>query len=40
MYDLLLKNATVVRPGRPEEVADIAVTDGKFARIAPMIDAS
>lgn len=40
MYDLLLKNATVVRPGRPEEVADIAVTDGKFARIAPGIDAS
>ncbi len=40
-YDLLVKNVRVVRHDRPEpETADIAVTDGKIARVAPGIDAS
>ncbi len=40
MYDLLLKNFDVVRPGAENaERLDIAIKDGKFARIAPDIDA-
>ena len=40
-YDLLVKNVRVVRHDRPEpEAADIAVTDGRIARVAPGIDAS
>ena len=40
-YDLLIKNVRVVRPhGNVVHEADIAITDGKFARIAPGIDVS
>jgi allantoinase len=40
-YDLLVKNVRVVRHDRPEpETADIAVTDGKIAKVAAGIDAS
>ncbi len=40
-YDLLVKNVRVVRHDRDEpETADIAVTDGKIAKVAPGIDAS
>jgi allantoinase len=40
-YDLLIKNARVVRPqGHAVHEADIAVSAGKFARIAPGIAAS
>jgi allantoinase len=38
MFDLLVKNARVVRPGSEPETADVAVTGGKFVRIAPGID--
>jgi allantoinase len=38
-YDLLVMNVRVVRHDRPEpETADIAVTDGKIAKVAPGID--
>ena len=38
-YDLLVTNVRVVRHDRPEpETADIAVTDGKIAKVAPGID--
>ncbi|WP_433533172.1 dihydroorotase [Micromonospora sp. CA-263727] len=38
-FDLLLRNVQVVRHDRPDvESADIAVTDGRIARIAPGID--
>ena len=39
IYDLLIKNVRVVRPhGNVVHEADIAIADGKFARIAPGID--
>jgi allantoinase len=39
-YDLVLKNVRVVRPqGNAVHEADIAVKGGKFARIAPALDA-
>ena len=38
-YDLLIKNVRVVRPhGNVVHESDIAITDGKFARVAPGID--
>ncbi len=39
LYDLLIKNVRVVRPhGNVVHASDIAITDGKFARVAPGID--
>jgi allantoinase len=38
MFDLLVTNARVIRPGTEPETADVAVTGGKFVRIAPGID--
>jgi allantoinase len=39
IYDLLIKNVRVVRPhGNVVHDADIAITDGKFAKVAPGID--
>ena len=35
MYDLVVKGATVVRPGFPDEVLDIGVADGRFVEIGP-----
>jgi allantoinase len=41
MFDLVIKNVRVVRPNQPEvEVLDVAVKDGKFARLAQGIDPS
>ena len=41
MYDLLIKGGTVVDPSQNiHGVNDIAIEDGKIARIAPDIDAS
>jgi len=38
MYDLLLKNLEVVRPGRDTvESLDVAITDGRFAALEPDI---
>ena len=38
-YDLLIRNVCVVRPqGNVVHEADIAIKDGKFARVAPGID--
>jgi allantoinase len=38
-YDLLIKNVRVVRPqGNTVHQADIAIRDGKFAKVAPGID--
>lgn len=38
-YDLLIKNVRVVRPhGNTVHEADIAIRDGKFAKVAPAID--
>lgn len=38
-YDLIIRSAAVVRPDRESvEVADIAISDGRFARVAPGID--
>jgi allantoinase len=40
-FDLLVKNVRVVRHDRPEpEALDIAVLDGRIARLAPAIDAA
>jgi len=40
MYDLVLKNLTVVRPGSETvEQLDIGITDGKFAALEPEINA-
>jgi allantoinase len=40
MFDLVLKNLTVVRPGRETvESLDIGITDGKFAALEPEISA-
>jgi allantoinase len=40
-YDLVIRNVRVVRPqGNAVHEADIAVRDGRFAKIAPDIDAS
>ncbi len=39
-YDLVVKNGRVVRPDHPETAeVDIAVAGGRFARVAPGIDA-
>ena len=39
MYDLLIKNVRVVRPGADDTpVADIAVQDGRIARVGPDLD--
>ncbi|WP_298932103.1 dihydroorotase family protein [uncultured Ramlibacter sp.] len=39
LYDLLIKNARVVRPhGNTVHSSDIAVRDGRIARVAPAID--
>src|SRR3954467_3005310 len=39
MYDLLIRNVRVVRPhGNVVHESDIAIRDGKFARVAPGID--
>ncbi len=40
-YDLLIRNVRVVRPhGNVVHEADIAIRDGRFARVAPGIDPS
>ena len=40
-HDRLIKNVRLVRPGRPEaEAVDIAISGGRFAAIAPGIEAS
>jgi allantoinase len=40
-YDLVIKNCSVVRPGQDAvERLDVAVKDGKFAAIEPVIDAN
>jgi allantoinase len=40
-YDLVIRNVRVVRPGQAEAIdADIAVTDGRIALVAPGIDAA
>ncbi|HEX3788556.1 MAG TPA: dihydroorotase family protein [Pseudonocardiaceae bacterium] len=40
-YDLVIKNVRVVRPGHAEAIdADIAVRDGRIARVAPDIAAA
>lgn len=39
MLDLVVKNVTVVRPGRSEERLDIGVSDGRFVRIESEIPA-
>jgi len=39
MFDLLVKNARVVRPGMQPAELDVAVSDGRFARIGPAIPA-
>jgi len=39
MFDLVVKNVSVVRPNNPDvKVLDIGVRDGKFAHIAPSIE--
>ena len=39
VFDLVVKNASVVRPNHTDvEVLDIAITGGKFSRIAPAIE--
>ena len=41
MFDLLLKNLTVVRPGRESvEVLDVGISCGKFAALDPKISAA
>ncbi len=40
MFDLVVKNAEVVRPGRETERLDIAITDGKFTQLAQDIEVS
>jgi len=41
MFDLVVKNAEVVRPGTAgTERLDIGITDGKFTALAPSIDAT
>ena len=38
-YDLLIKNVRVVRPhGNAVHESDIAIKDGRFAKVAPAID--
>jgi len=40
-FDLLLKNVRVVRPNKTAvDLLDVGIKDGKFARLAPEIDAS
>src|SRR6056297_3825735 len=40
-YDLLIKDVRVVRPNRTRvDALDVAIRDGKFAHLAPGIDAS
>ncbi|MCE3271936.1 MAG: allantoinase-like protein [Ramlibacter sp.] len=39
VYDLLIRNVRVVRPhGNTVHASDIAIRDGKFAKVAPAID--
>ena len=39
MFDLLIKNVKLVRPNKTSvDVMDVAIQDGKFAKIAPKID--
>ena len=41
MYDLLIKGGTVVDPSQGiHGVNDVAIEDGKIARVAPDIDAA
>jgi allantoinase len=40
VFDLVVKNAEVVRPGRETERLDIAITDGKFTQLAQDIEVS
>lgn len=40
MFDLVVKNAEVVRPGRETERLDIGITDGKFTQLAQDIEIS
>ena len=41
MYDLLLKNLEVVRPGRKSvDTLDVAILNGQFAALESEIDAS
>ena len=41
IYDLLIKNVRVVRPhGNVVHESDIAITSGKFVKVAPGIDAT
>ncbi len=40
MFDLVVKNAEVVRPGQETERLDIGITDGKFTQLAPTIETS
>ena len=41
LYDMVIKDVRVVRPhGNVVHEGDVAIRDGKFARIAPGIDAA
>ncbi len=41
MYDTLIKNLRLARPNRTGlQDVDVAFKDGKFARVAPEIDAA
>ena len=39
MFDLIITNVQVVRPGHPDNAAlDIGITDGRITQLAPSID--
>lgn len=38
MFDVVVKNARVVRPGQEPMTSDVAITEGRFVEIAPTID--
>lgn len=40
MFDLIIKGATVIRPNQPEEVLDIAISNGKFVEIGKNLSAN
>ena len=40
MFDLVVKNAEVVRPGQETERLEIGIADGKFTQLAPTIEVS